>query len=113
TLLVPGIKEAGLGILAMGAIFLVYYFALAKKKTSVGVVPDAGEHQTILAVATTNQLEWMKELYELVQTFARQSGGEGGAPARPAAPRRGPRPAPHGGRGAAPPPAPAPAPAPA
>jgi hypothetical protein len=108
--LVPGIKEAGLGMLAMGAIFLVYYFALAKKKTSVGIVPDGGEHQTILAVATTNQLEWMKELYELVQTLARQSGGEGGAPAR-SSPRRAPAHAPAEDLEAAPRRAPAPAPA--
>jgi len=105
------IKEAGLGMLVMGAAFLVYYFALAKKSTSVGIVPDAGEHQMILAVATTNQLEWMKELYELVQTLARQSGGVSGAPAPSAAPRRVPAHAPVEDAEAAPRRAPAPAPA--
>ncbi|MBI1914745.1 MAG: hypothetical protein HYS12_08415 [Planctomycetes bacterium] len=84
---------------------------LFKKKAKVAITTDGGTAETILTQPSGNQLEWLKELYELISTLVREGGGV--TAAAPPAGRRAPaadhQPAPHRAPAAAPAPAVAPA----
>jgi hypothetical protein len=80
---------------------------LFKKKARVSIISDGGTTEVIHAQPSGNQLEWLKELYEMIQALVRTGGGSAPAPApapRPShrapaedhepAPRRAPAPAP-------------------
>ncbi len=79
---------------------------LFKKKAKVAIVTDGGTTEVLHVQPSGNQLEWLKELYEMTQNLVRTGGGSAPAPAPRRAPAHAPaedsEPAPRRGGGAAP-----------
>src|SRR5262249_19887061 len=60
-------------------VFTVVQFPLLsflfKKKAKVAIITDSGTAESILAQPAGNQLEWLKEVYEVISALLREGSG--------------------------------------